>query len=182
MDRAQPLIDAGLLAEPLGRASLGGYVYRGTAIPGLVGKFVNGDFAAQELDGQILVATDTGNKTLPWSLTRGFVFDRSSEINAGYVKAIGEDAFGELYAMTGEFDGVEQIDGRVFKIVDASITADNPAASPTAIPVASPVASSAASPVASPVAGPSTATSATCELTAGWASIAAGAVFAMLSM
>lgn len=120
------LVNDGLLPMPLGRASLGGYVYRGSAIRGLFGKFVNGDFGQETLNGQLYVATDPGGGSLPWPLERGFIFDKASETKAGFVKAIGQDGNGELYALTGEFDEFGQIDGRVFKIVDASITDDAP--------------------------------------------------------
>lgn len=140
---AQALVAAGLLAKPLGRASLGGYVYRGSAIPWLVGKFVNGDFAVNQLDGQLLIATDPGNGSIPWPLERSYVFDKASSTKAGFLKTIGEGADGELYAITGEFDAFMQIDGRVFKIIDGStpsVTNDKPASSPVTSP-SSPVAS-----------------------------------------
>jgi hypothetical protein len=41
-----------------GRASLGGHIYRGQDIKWLRGRFVQGDFALNLLDGQILVAKE----------------------------------------------------------------------------------------------------------------------------
>jgi hypothetical protein len=116
---AKALVTAGLLANPLGRASLGGYIYRGSAIPWLFEKFVNGDFAVDQLDGQLLIVTDPGDGSTPWPIERGYVFDKASLTKAGFLKTIGEDADGELYAITGEFDAFNQIDGRVFKIIAA---------------------------------------------------------------
>jgi hypothetical protein len=151
-DTAKALVEAGRLAAPQGRASLGGSVYRGTEISWLKGKFVNGDFAVNQLDGQIQIATDPGDGTVPWPLEVGFVFDPLSEDTAGFVKAIGEDSSGELYAITGEFDQFFQIDGRVYKIVDASVADDAPApaAAPTGtasntppVPAAAPATSGA---------------------------------------
>jgi glucose/arabinose dehydrogenase len=104
--------------EGFGRASLGGHIYGGNAIEWLRGRFVQGDFALNLLDGQILVAKPMPRGKL-WKLRRAFAFDPSDPIRSGFMKSIGHDAEGELYAITGNFTptGVE---GRVWKIVDAS--------------------------------------------------------------
>jgi hypothetical protein len=60
--------------EGFGRASLGGHNYRGKAIRWLRGRFVQGDFARNLLDGQILVAKPMPGGKL-WPLRRAFVFD-----------------------------------------------------------------------------------------------------------
>jgi len=91
---AEALVEAGLIGQPFGRASLGGSIYRGEAIPWLFGKFANGDFAVEQLNGQVLIGTDPGDGSLPWPLERGLVLDKSDEIKAGFVKAIGEDERG----------------------------------------------------------------------------------------
>jgi len=104
-----------------GRASLGGHMYRGDDIPGLHGKFVQGDFAINTFDGQIMIATpnddESGDEGL-WDLQRAFTFNPDDPGEAGFMKTIGRDAEGELYAITGNFtpDGLQ---GRVWKIVDA---------------------------------------------------------------
>jgi hypothetical protein len=154
-DTAKALVEAGLLAAPQGRASLGGSVYRGTEINWLQGKFVNGDFAVNQLDGQIQIATDPGDGSLPWPLEVGFVFDPLSEDTAGFVKAIGEDSSGELYAITGEFDEFFQIDGRVYKIVDASVADDAPAVQTSPTPAVAPTGTASNTPPV-PAAAPGT--------------------------
>jgi hypothetical protein len=123
---AVALVEAGLIDPPLGRASLGGYMYRGSEIPWLVGKFVLGDFAADQIDGQILVATDPGDGSLPWPLERAFLFDAAESVKAGFMKTVAEDAFGELYAVTGGYDVEGQIDGRIFKIIAATVDETQP--------------------------------------------------------
>lgn len=103
-----------------GRASLGGHIYRGDAIKWLRGRFVQGDFAQGSLDGQILVA-----KQMPsvsghlWKLRRAFVFDPSDPVRSGFMKSIGQDADGELYAITGNFTPTG-LEGKIWKIVDGS--------------------------------------------------------------
>jgi glucose/arabinose dehydrogenase len=104
--------------QGFGRASLGGHVYRGTAIKWLRGRFVQGDFALNFLDGQILVAKEMPPGKL-WKLRRAFVFDPSDPVKSGFMKSIGQDADGELYAVTGNFTPTG-LQGRIWKIIDAS--------------------------------------------------------------
>jgi glucose/arabinose dehydrogenase len=101
-----------------GRATVGGHIYRGEAIKWLRGRFVQGDFALNLLDGQILVAKRMPDGHL-WKLRRAFVFDPSDPVKSGFVKSIGQDAAGELYAITGNFTPTG-LEGRVWKIVAAS--------------------------------------------------------------
>jgi glucose/arabinose dehydrogenase len=101
-----------------GRASLGGHIYRGKAIKWLRGRFVQGDFGLNLLDGQILVAKRTPKGRL-WRLRRAFVFDPSDPVKSGFMKSIGQDAAGELYAVTGNFTPTG-LEGRIWKIIDAS--------------------------------------------------------------
>jgi glucose/arabinose dehydrogenase len=105
--------------EGFGRASLGGHIYRGTAIKWLRGRFVQGDFALNLLDGQILVAKPMPRGEL-WRLRRAFVFDPSDSVRSGFMKSIGQDADGELYAVTGNFTP-SGLEGRIWKIIDASV-------------------------------------------------------------
>ncbi len=101
----------------LGRASLGGHIYRGQEIKWLRGRFVQGDFALNLLDGQILVAKEMPNGK-PWTLRRAFAFDPADPVKSGFMKSIGEDAEGELYAITGNFTPTG-LAGRIWKIIDA---------------------------------------------------------------
>ena len=80
---------------------------------------VQGDFALNLLDGQILVATEQKESRKVWSLRRAFVFDPTDPVKSGFVKSIGQDADGELYAVTGNFTPTG-LQGRVWKIIDAS--------------------------------------------------------------
>ena len=100
-----------------GRASLGGHIYRGSQIPWLVGQFVQGDFAIDTFNGQIMVAEPHRDKL--WKLRRAFVFDATDPARAGFMKAIGQDAAGELYAITGNFSAAG-LEGKVWKIVEAN--------------------------------------------------------------
>jgi glucose/arabinose dehydrogenase len=104
--------------EGFGRASLGGHIYRGEDINWLRGRFVQGDFAVGSLDGQILVANPTPSGRL-WKVRPAFRFDPSDPVRSGFMKSIGRDADGELYAITGNFTPTG-LEGRIWKIIDAS--------------------------------------------------------------
>lgn len=106
--------DSQLPGDGFGRASVGGHIYRGSEIPWLTGQLVAGDFAINTFDGQVLVAQPRNKKL--WRLRRGFVFDPEDPAQAGFMKAIGIDAAGELYAITGNFTPTG-LQGRVWKIV-----------------------------------------------------------------
>lgn len=104
--------------EGFGRASLGGHIYRGEDIKWLRGRFVQGDFAVGTLDGQILVAKPMPDGHL-WKLRPAFRFDASDPVRSGFMKSIGQDADGELYAITGNFTPTG-LEGRIWKIIDGS--------------------------------------------------------------
>jgi glucose/arabinose dehydrogenase len=84
------------IAHPEGEAVLGGFVYHGSAIPGLQGQYIFGD-----LNGKI------------WTLQEGppNTFTRSLLADSGLsLSSFGQDATGELYV-------VDIGNGRVLKIV-----------------------------------------------------------------
>jgi len=92
----------------------GGFVYNGSAIPELTGKYVFGDFSSSffEADGRLFYA-DLGTGLIN-ELKIG-VNDRDLGL---YVKAFGQDADGELYLLAGTNLGPFGTDGAVLKIVD----------------------------------------------------------------
>lgn len=93
-----------------GTAIVGGYVYRGTRIPGLIGKYVSGDF---------------GQFALPAG--RLFVLERNEfrELRIGandrplglWLKGFGQDSAGEIYVMASSALGPSGNGGQVFKLV-----------------------------------------------------------------
>jgi glucose/arabinose dehydrogenase len=97
---------------------LGGFVYRGSAIPELWGKYVFGDFSSSFLlaDGRLLYA-DLGT-----GLIREFTIGVDDRNLGLYVKAFGQDADGELYLLTGTNLGPFGNGGMVLKIVDLCTT------------------------------------------------------------
>ncbi|MHC4564976.1 MAG: PQQ-dependent sugar dehydrogenase [Planctomycetota bacterium] len=92
----------------------GGFVYNGSAIPELTGKYVFGDFSSSffAADGRLFYA-DLGTGLIA-ELKIG-ANDRDLGL---YVKAFGRDADGELYLLAGTNLGPFGTDGVVLKIVD----------------------------------------------------------------
>jgi len=95
-----------------GNSVVGGYVYRGESIPGLQGRYIFGDWSSDfaEPKGQLLMATLTNTPGALWSLAQIAQLD-------AYVLGFGEDADGELYALTTESTGPTGTTGKVHKIV-----------------------------------------------------------------
>lgn len=82
-------------ATPLGTASIGGFIYRGSALPGLYGKLVIGDFSTviEKPSGQVFVATPPASWDALWPIERLIQVDQR-------LHSLGEDADGELYLLT----------------------------------------------------------------------------------
>ncbi len=97
-----------------GITTIGGFIYRGSAIPELWGKYVFGDFSSDFFlaDGRLLYA-DLGT-----GLIREFTIGIDDRDLGLYVKAFGQDADGELYLLAGTNLGPFGTGGMVLKIVD----------------------------------------------------------------
>jgi len=76
-------------AKPLGTANVGGFVYRGKALPDLYGKFIFGDFSSEIMkpSGQLFVATPPNTWRSQWPIERLHQFDVR-------IHSLGEDADG----------------------------------------------------------------------------------------
>lgn len=108
--RAESTVDA----EPLGTATLGGFVYRGAALPQLYGRLVFGDFSTilERPSGQLFVASPPGVWRAPWSIARLIELDVR-------LHSLGEDADGELYLLTTALGIPVGNSGKVWKLVSA---------------------------------------------------------------
>jgi glucose/arabinose dehydrogenase len=93
-----------------GISTTGGYVYRGAAIPDLVGHYVFGDWSTSfaEPGGKLFVAAPGEGDD--WT----FVHERQLD---QYVLAFGEDHDGELYVLTTASPAPQGDTGRVWKVV-----------------------------------------------------------------
>jgi glucose/arabinose dehydrogenase len=81
--------------EPMGTANVGGYLYRGKALPDLHGRLVFGDFSATIMkpSGQVFVATPSTAPGRLWSIAPLLRLDAR-------LHSLAEDADGELYLLT----------------------------------------------------------------------------------
>ena len=101
---------------------VGGFVYRGTAIPALTGQYIFGDFSREWISDPpvgrgTLMAAEPAATGQPW-LWRELVLGDGQRPN--FITGIGEDAAGELYVMVREELGPEGTTGRVLRIAPAS--------------------------------------------------------------
>lgn len=96
-----------------GSSVTGGYVYRGSAIPELVGQYVFGDWSSafDAPKGQLFVANPDAAGGL-WAI------QRLADLEL-FVLGFGEDADGEIYVMTTENAGPAGDTGKVHKLVTA---------------------------------------------------------------
>ncbi len=116
-----PVVEVVNTANPkgggLGIAIIGGFVYRGSALASLSGKYIFGMLSSTgKADGQIYTATTATSGM--WS------FDplalKSFTPNLGtYLKSFGQDQRGELYLLTSDQEGPQGATGKVYKLIAA---------------------------------------------------------------
>lgn len=102
-----------------GRAVIGGYVYRGSAISGLNGNYIFGDLSTSPIipDGSVFAATQQTDGT--WT-SRQIGFSGTNNNRLGrFLKGFAQDQQGELYLLTSGTVGPSGATGEVLKIVPA---------------------------------------------------------------
>ncbi|MFW6116018.1 MAG: PQQ-dependent sugar dehydrogenase [Chloroflexota bacterium] len=109
------------LPEGLGRAVVGGYVYRGQALPGFEGRFVFGDWSTSFGlgDGTLFAATRPDIEGAMWSFEELRVATTGNERVGEFILALGQDAEGELYILTSETPGPLATTGKIYRVVPA---------------------------------------------------------------
>lgn len=127
------------LGHDIGQTVVGGYVYRGNALPNFQGRYIFGDWSSYTPlnNGTLIVATPpTGWKwNLPatansltasdvqmWPAEEIRVADNSNGRLNAYVRGFGEDSDNEIYIMTSQMGGPTGATGKVYKIVPADAT------------------------------------------------------------
>ncbi|HLA59286.1 MAG TPA: PQQ-dependent sugar dehydrogenase [Puia sp.] len=114
-----PVIELVNLANPkgggVGIAIIGGYVYRGTALPSLVGKYIFGMLSADgQATGTVYSADMTGSGSWPNNL----LAINGHPANLGtYLKSFGQDQSGEIYLLTSDQIGPQGNTGKVYKLI-----------------------------------------------------------------
>lgn len=104
----------------VGISVIGGFVYRGSAVPALAGDYVFGDFstAFASPDGVLFAARKADDGT--WQQRSLLVQGANSGQLGRYVFSFGEDQSGELYILSSANFGPTGMTGRVDKIVAAT--------------------------------------------------------------
>ncbi len=103
-----------------GSTVIGGFVYRGSEIPELVGKYVFGDFSRGFFspDGRLFYA----DPATGWEI-KELIIGLDDRALGLYLKAFGQDSSGELYVLAGTNLGPFSNLGKVLKIVNTDCTA-----------------------------------------------------------
>lgn len=122
----EPLVDpileyphAGAGGRAAATAAVGGYVYRGTGIPGLAGSYIFGDFSTGFLqtDGTIFAADEALDGT--WTM-RELAVDGMPDYRIGEaILAFGQDLDGEVYVLTSDSIGPVGATGKIYRIIAA---------------------------------------------------------------
>jgi hypothetical protein len=103
----------------VGIAVVGGYVYRGSALPALRGQYVFADYTREfdaviEGHGTLLAAEPEAQNGAPWTWRRLVLRDGAID---RFITGMGEDAAGELYLLTRTEFGPVGETGEVLKLV-----------------------------------------------------------------
>ncbi|MFL5787536.1 MAG: hypothetical protein ACJ748_05755, partial [Flavisolibacter sp.] len=115
-----PIIELVNSANPKGGGIaltiIGGYVYRGTAVSSLQGKYIFGTFSQNgQPNAKVYMATNATTGPWPWQeLTlKGF------QPNLGmYLKGFGQDQSGEVYLATSSQLGISGTTGKIYKLIN----------------------------------------------------------------
>jgi len=105
--------------EAMGISVTGGYVYRGKALPKLVGRYIFGDWSRNFVvpDGVVFVATPPASAGEKWTMgPLDLGSHPKGEIKACIV-AFAQDSDGEVYVLTNGSAQVTGHSGKVWKLV-----------------------------------------------------------------
>lgn len=131
-----PIVELG---HDIGQTIVGGYVYRGKAMPDFQGRYIFGDWSSYTPpnNGTLLAATPpagwmwsmptsadnlTPSDMQMWTTEEIQVATNASGRLGEYVRGFGEDSDNEVYIMTSQMAGPSGTTGKVYKIVPANAT------------------------------------------------------------
>jgi glucose/arabinose dehydrogenase len=105
------------MVQGLGHVVVSGYVYRGTQLRQLRGRYVFGDWSTseEEPDGSLFAADPRGSGL--WRLHELLIPDNPDGRLGHFVLGFGQDTSGEMYVLTTDMLGPAGTTGKVFKLV-----------------------------------------------------------------
>jgi glucose/arabinose dehydrogenase len=101
--------------QSFGTAVIGGFLYRGNAVPNLRGGYVFGDYADSTGGGRIFVGSEATSGA--WSFKEVQIAGTADGRLGRAVLAFGRDAAGELYVLTNITGGPFGTTGAIHKII-----------------------------------------------------------------
>jgi len=117
----EPLVDPILeyTHEDVGVVVVGGYVYRGTAMPEMEGYYIFGDYSPDFSPNGTLLWAEASEDGATWTWGELAVAGTANGRVGGYVLGFGEGPDGELYVMTSQNSSPTGDTGQVWKLVPA---------------------------------------------------------------
>jgi len=118
----EPLVDPIIeySHEDVGVVVIGGYVYRGTALPDLEGYYIFGDYSPDFSPNGTLLWAEASDEGPMWEWGELKVAGTPNERVGAYVLGFGQDDAGELYVLTSQGSAPTGTTGQVWKLVPAS--------------------------------------------------------------
>jgi hypothetical protein len=103
----------------VGISVIGGYVYRGSQMPDLVGHYIFGDWSTSFIsaNGKILDGVPPAAEDEAWTMRQFEITTADGGDLGAFLLSFGQDAQGELYVLTSERPGPVGSTGKVFKLV-----------------------------------------------------------------
>lgn len=115
-----PVIEYASSSQPggLGRAVVGGFIYRGSDIPQFRGRYVYGDWSTGfgTPDGSLFVSKTRQDDRL-WQLHPIMLQERADGRLGHFLLGFGQDADGELYVLTSDASGPRENTGKVYRLM-----------------------------------------------------------------
>jgi len=123
----QPLIDPVIeyanAGQPggIGIVVIGGFVYRGNAMPQFNGTYIFGDFSKSfsEANGSLFVGRPPQGEKM-WSIKELRIATSESGRIGAFVRSFGQDANHEVYVLTSQTLGPTNNTGKIYKIIDTT--------------------------------------------------------------
>ena len=117
-----PVIEYANAGQPggIGIAVIGGFVYRGNALPQFNGTYIFGDFSKSfsEANGSLFVGRPPSQGEKMWSMKELQITTSGNGRVGAFVRSFGQDGSHEVYVMTSQKLGPENNTGKIYKIID----------------------------------------------------------------